>query len=297
VIGYVADGPDKGKLTLRGSSTYSTNSGIVASANAMFPGEGLYDYPVYVAYFKYGSLVAVGSHNHDGGIFTNEDIIAAPSIADGYIGLEALKTMIGKGATQATWNMINDMDDSGITIVQGDNIYEKLSTNYIDKGLGDPCDYYIGDGWHVPTNSEATNLIIGATILRETYTPGTPAFDGHVYYQFTGTAAGVGLNVIDSMNPAIATLPMSPDGPTTSLVGAGYRIGNGANDSAFGMLGTNRYGASGWYWTATRGRGTTYKHTMQFNTRLGNPNELLVDDFTGLVNPPAGNGLAIRCVR
>jgi hypothetical protein len=118
VIGYVK-GTDS--LTLKGSKEYSSNSSISAYADANFG--GLSNSTVYIAYFRYGSLIALSSDpsDKDSSYFEAEDVIAGPA---GY-NLASLK---------ASPNFGNVPYTSANTI-----------TNDPTNGRGDPCVYYFGD--------------------------------------------------------------------------------------------------------------------------------------------------------
>lgn len=151
VIGYYAEGPNAGKLTLQGSSAYKGTDVEAASAAQFGP---LSDYPVYVAYFKWGSLIALGSENRDKA-FSKDDIIYGP---DGY-DLENLKnTIIDDKTGAAAWGTKDNMT---IPYRSADG-WATWPTNAnaanVAAGLGDPCDYYFNmkeefrdGGWLLPT--------------------------------------------------------------------------------------------------------------------------------------------------
>ncbi|MDR2912978.1 MAG: hypothetical protein LBV38_06820 [Alistipes sp.] len=142
VIGYTAGG----RMTLHGSSAFKIDATIAARANDMFDDYGLEDEEVSVAYFKFGSLVATSSSSGIGSAFTSADIIAKPN-----------------GVNPTTWAEINDVSDAtpALTMSDGLNIMTALDDDYVSQGLGDPCAYYGGEGWRLPTKQENVNFATG----------------------------------------------------------------------------------------------------------------------------------------
>jgi uncharacterized protein (TIGR02145 family) len=168
VIGYIRG---THTLTLRGSKEYAVDADIAAYAETIHA-EGLEDETVYIAFFKFGSLVAISSDPTDTSSpsFESEDVIAAPSTADGYIGLEALKANVTAQTTDGNrWSQVPVSPSLSANATIGTNL---------TSGLGDPCDYYFGDGdgnasgagstWRLPSgnpyngtpNYSATNLTL-----------------------------------------------------------------------------------------------------------------------------------------
>ncbi len=134
VIGYTED---TGEITLRGSEEYGVNADIAAAAEQMFPGEGLHEQTVYAAYFKFGSLVAISSDPTDSAspYLEPDDIIASPAEWKG--SLEAARNYIG-----TTWGNI----PVSPSLSTGATIGTDLAA-----GLGDPCAYWFGGDWMLPT--------------------------------------------------------------------------------------------------------------------------------------------------
>jgi hypothetical protein len=159
VIGYIKG---TNTLTLRGSKEYSSNPAIAAYAQTI-DSRGLEDSTVYVAYFKFGSLVAISSDPNDTEepYLEGNDIVAAPSIADGYIGLADLQMYVdARSNTQNGWSIIPLDDRAGQS---GKPIITDLT-----RAKGDACDYWFGDGdgdgfgdgstWCLPTGPTRTNV-------------------------------------------------------------------------------------------------------------------------------------------
>ncbi len=147
VIGYIAGGPRFGELTLRGSSAFA-GTPLEAEAALMFPDEGgLHSETVYTALFKWGSLTALSSDVGDPE-FGIEDIIAAPADYNGigypHPALEAMRGLVGTDRGPDPWKRIPQRGfRSGMNGLDG----WKMEP---DKGLGEPCTYYFGDGWRMP---------------------------------------------------------------------------------------------------------------------------------------------------
>jgi hypothetical protein len=151
VIGYIRG---TNTLTLKGSQEYSANDDIKKYAYDNFG--GLSDQTVYAAFFKFGSLIALSGDPTDNTSETaieSEDIVAAPSTADGYIGLAALKTAVDNQTTAANrWAQIPVYQaadfDAGKTNVSAATYHNAVN---IALGKGDPCMYYFGaEGWKLP---------------------------------------------------------------------------------------------------------------------------------------------------
>jgi hypothetical protein len=120
VIGYIAG---TNELTYKGSKEY-TDTAIGEYAKQF---GGLSTETVYVAYFKFGSLVAISSDPNDtDGSLEPVDIITGPQE---WSGLEALKA-------SPTWDGI-PIQGKEHTLVDGDPVYSDPA-----NGLGDPCAYY-----------------------------------------------------------------------------------------------------------------------------------------------------------
>jgi hypothetical protein len=156
VIGYIAG---TNTLTLKGSKEYKNATAVDSNGDGIGDIEqyaidnfgGLSDQTVIVAYFKYASLIAIGGDPTDTAVpyFESDDIIAAPSISDGYIGLDALKANVTAQTTDAArWNLIpvHPSIPASATSIPMDPA----------NSFGDPCTYYtefFGTGWRTPTGS------------------------------------------------------------------------------------------------------------------------------------------------
>jgi hypothetical protein len=143
VIGYIRG---TNTLTLKGSQEYSANADIKKYADDNFG--GLSDQTVYMAYFKFGSLVAISSDltdNTSGESLESEDIIAGPSEyvdAGSFAALKANPTWAGIPVYQAA-----DFTDGKTNVSAA--TYHNLAN--FELGKGDPCMYYFGsDGWKLP---------------------------------------------------------------------------------------------------------------------------------------------------
>jgi hypothetical protein len=138
VIGYIRG---TNTLTLQGSKEYSANSAIAQYATDNFG--GLSDKTVYMAYFRFGSLIAISSDKTDENspYLESEDIIAGPSEYTGYAALKANPTWAGIPVYKTADYNAN---------VSAANYHN--ATNFA-LGKGDPCMYYFGsDGWKLPKN-------------------------------------------------------------------------------------------------------------------------------------------------
>jgi hypothetical protein len=115
---------------------------------------------VYVAYFKFGSVIAVSSEAN--GNFKSSDIVWVPS---GYNGIND-----PANALTSARNMITSWQDSDFG----------TATNWdgnITDGKGDPCKYAEagGEGWHVPTKNDIQSggFTASATNWHTSYTLST----------------------------------------------------------------------------------------------------------------------------
>jgi hypothetical protein len=144
VIGYIR-GTDI--LTLKGSQEYAANADIAQYAADNFG--GLSDQTVYLAYFKFGSLIAISSDTSDTAApyLEPEDIITGPSEWSGYRALKATPTWAGIPVYQDTDNTAGKFNVSAPTYHNAENIA---------LGKGDPCMYYsdyFGTGYKLPTGN------------------------------------------------------------------------------------------------------------------------------------------------
>jgi hypothetical protein len=165
VIGYI-EGTNT--LTLKGSVEYKKASidsdqdgtnDIEEYAIANFG--GLENQTVYVAHFKFGSLVAISGDPTDEiyPYLEPEDIVATPLVVDGHMGLAAFQETVAAEIIYGNrWGMIpvyEEADyDAGKTNVSATNYH---NAENIALGKGDPCMYYFGTkydgGWKLPTGN------------------------------------------------------------------------------------------------------------------------------------------------
>jgi hypothetical protein len=158
VLGYTAGSR---KLTLKGSREYA---GTPLEENSQFG--TVSNETVYVAYFKYGSLIALSSEANDG-TFDDKDIIWAP------IGYKNASTAAA-ALTQAkadigTWATVPYRASAGWP-------------DAVASGYGDPCNYAEGGGdeWHVPSKTEMSGFNGNTTKWYNKSTTGYPYSDGMV---------------------------------------------------------------------------------------------------------------------
>jgi hypothetical protein len=140
VLGYTAG---TRKLTLKGSREYAGTELETQSEFGRVSNE-----TVYVAYFQYGSLIALSSEANDG-TFDDQDIVWAP------VGYKNAKTQAA--ALTAAKDAIG-----GWTTVPSS------ATNWngaVASGLGDPCGYAEAGGseWQVPSKSQLSGFNISTT--------------------------------------------------------------------------------------------------------------------------------------
>lgn len=185
---------------------------------------------VYVAYFKFGSLVATSSQKTV--TFTSSDIVAKPSEWTG---------------TVTDWYSVPFVkltDPNQELMLDG----KSLGLVSFAQGTGDPCDYWFGNkdmgSWRLPTKAENADFI-----GRPGVSSNGVKINNLVYYNWslTGTASVT--------NVAIGTFPQSPGGSTTSLPAAGLRSTNGSISSQ---------GSIGHYWSSTAISGS-YGYCLLFS--------------------------------
>jgi hypothetical protein len=167
VLGYVYSGTDQGRITLRGSVEFE-GTPLEQVAEDLFPGEGLYNVPVYMARFKFGSLVAYTSRGwefptaaNDGVLVTPNDLVAAPSVGEGYpLGLDGLKaetsTFLNGGGGQVPTDKppyANRPPSTHYYVSGYPTWWDDMSNAW-----GDPCKFYsdkAGEGaWRMPTPAD-----------------------------------------------------------------------------------------------------------------------------------------------
>jgi hypothetical protein len=284
VIGYTNDG----RLTLNGSKEYK---GTLVDPAVTPRTDGittLENETVYVAYFKWGSLIATSSQPaRADGAFSDGDIIAAPTTDDGYKGLAQLKIDVS-GMTPGTtaWG--------GILYRTGTPTSGDLGWSLdMASGLGDPCDYYFGDrdgdayntpsDWRVPAGGSGTSG--GWYKARTEGAPfGTSAINQTNWKLTTGS--GNGAMWIDNANDPYKQFPIKGAVAGKSgaqdwsmfLPAAGYR-----NDSN-GQVSSQ--GTNGCYWSSTA-YSSTLGYGLGFSSSRVNPSG----------NDDRSSGFSVRCVR
>jgi hypothetical protein len=266
VIGYYANGFRKGELTLDGDDGDDRDI-------------------VYVAYFKFGSLIAVGARNYGKGTFTSADIVAVPEKTDGGFPytLEEYKAYI-TGDRGTAWGQINDAGDAGINLnIRGGNITTLLGDQYVAAGIGDPCVYYFGDkGYRLPTTRDVYGFVGGfPNWLTQDAAPNNArglAESTYNFYDREGTHAGT------ANDPHTGNFPVDLQGdvlyqPAYSqmLPAAGNRQNTG-NFSGHPSIGN--------YWTSTLwGGGIGY--FMAFDGASVQPDQNMAFEI----------GMTVRCVQ
>lgn len=270
VIGYRKS---DGQLTLKGSKEYGSNVDIKQFAIDNFG--GLEEETVYVAYFKFGSLVAIGSGGGNSDPFDKDDIIAVPKTADNFpYTLVDYKTYVDAGGSTAQnkWDRINDAGD-GVTLSDGQNVGTDLT-----KGLGDPCAYWFDgvytNNWRLPLGgaSDRPNSPVngwnGGTFGTAKLNSSS-SNHGSTWYAIGATGLGYGIPAGRRRSP----------GWEWYLPAAGYR-----DDLSDGSVGSQ--GSHGCYWSSTATGGTDgYRLTFNSGTVYSS------------LNLNYANGFAVRCVR
>jgi hypothetical protein len=209
VIGYYASGPKRGQLTLDGDDGSNDGSGAV-----------------YVAYFKFGSLVPTKSQAGRGDAFNAEDVLDKPTDGPQPSFLTNLKQTIDHSEGVEAWEKVPDADDAaGVIYREYDNITAKLSgETYTAQGLGDPCQYYFdkdgSKGWRLPLAREH----------KADFGEGTTAF-------------------VDEVATPSADLPhwLLKDNGVVRLPAAGTRHNGGGGKNTF----LEEQGKVGGYWSST----------------------------------------------
>jgi hypothetical protein len=265
-----------GKLTLKGSSTYSTNATVKKIATDDFG--GLESEPVYVTYYKWGSTIAtIGG---EGDTFDSQDIVWAPG---GYNGtaattnpyalsqpaIDKIRSEVNAGANAtAQWNIIpyGDRDGAGTT----PQVWPATNTA---AGLGDPC-AYADPGtvtkWHIPSGGPWRN----------------PWRNGEVQYPFSTTNPNTwdGSGVLAEWTTGVPSGPISYGAMTDDGSMFMPTSGNRGEDGTI-----FNQGSTGYYWSDTPLGSANYNR----GTRL------VFDSST--VYPEGSNtysfGCAVRCVK
>ncbi len=201
VIGYIKG---TNTLTIRGSKEYKDTPVVGPNGNALATGLPLEDQTVYTAYFKWGSLIALGSEGGDGDIFTRHDVIRGPA----EYNLDNLKNnIIGNKIGAEAWGYPSIPYRDGADGLRG---WIADPAN----GLGDPCDYYFGDGdgneltgvsWKLPRSGGVTRGI-------GWYPEGGSPFGTVNAEAVLTTGPGAGARVVDKTS-------VTPNLPDLGIVG------------------------------------------------------------------------------
>lgn len=227
-----------GELTLRGSKLYK---GTDVEKNSQFG--PVHEEAVFVAYFRWGSMVAINStsnaanpdalkSNGDAFGFSDFDWIHPDYSYGGQKGGKALKALLGSGKTPA--QMWSTLPMNGTL--------ENWSPTNTAAATGDPCPYATinaakkkATGWHVPSGSNGWNGIPSTSLESRLVTASVKLTNGLIVEgrRDTGTGAnGWGM-----------FLPFAGNRQSTGLVsGRGF---DGTYWSA------TRFGASGGNYLAT----------------------------------------------
>jgi uncharacterized protein (TIGR02145 family) len=245
VIGYIKD---TNELTLEGDKD--------------LPGSTQTKETVYVAYFKFGSLIATSSQDNDEE-FTPADIVHVP---DDYDGLSSITDW-----TNVPYKSGGSYAGSSTTV----NYWEEDADS--SAGLGDPCIYYFEDndggtgsgGWRLPTTAE--NI---AYVGRDGTSPSSSG-ENPEYHNWIPNNTNV-------INPGVETFPKS-NVQGAWLPAAGQRIYNASEGKVAGSI-TNQ-GSSGLYWSSRASSATSGSY-LSFNSTWVHPNNTTNKQY----------GYAVRCV-
>jgi hypothetical protein len=224
VIGYIKG---TNTLTLRGSKEYSSNTAISNYAKTI-DSRGLESETVYVAYFKFGSLVAISSDPTDYQYSTSpyleyNDIVAYPTEWTPRFGTTINYTSL-PGYTST--------DKSNGVVSVSDSSYQSPSA-----AKGDPCMYYFPDGsWKLPAGNPYN---------------GTPNY----------TTANLTWKTANSLG---SNIPAGRLSTRTGEDGIFYPVTGYREDSAGGVVSQDTYGE---YWSSTVYDGTGNDgYFMNFNS-------------------------------
>ncbi|MDR2890274.1 MAG: hypothetical protein LBV18_01505 [Alistipes sp.] len=295
VIGYFVTGPDVGKLTLAGD--YRFKNTPVADKNGtdettLFG--KISNYEVHVAYFKFGSLVAVSS---------KQTVVNGLSVFDPAKDIKQVPAEVTTGITSYTNNYQPQFANVLPSVPAYDQDYAAVKnisaaaynnpTNWA-KGKGDPCDYYFGrdgatypefgKGWKLPVGSHANGGWNGGSF--GTSPTSTPT---GIQWSATGGAAWNTLTNTTVKPNVIIDGAVAGDGsgqPDWSmyLSASGYRRSNDGVISVQGDVAE--------YWSSTAfGNANGYSMSL-YRERLG---PVWPDGSSQ--GARAATGSAVRCVR
>jgi hypothetical protein len=210
--GVLGVGATTGKLTLKGSKEYSADV-RVGSTDFGVAKEfgGLADETVYVAYFKWGSLIAIGDDGTPDGQVDFKDIMWAPESYD----IEALKN-----------NMMQGTPYGHIPYARrGASPYDlEFPANFppnIASGLGDPCELAEGganymtpdkefvfgylDKWDVTLTGEGSTEGYGHRATASEYTTFLPVAGAIL------AGGEISMEAINDRGPLVAYSSRTPD--------------------------------------------------------------------------------------
>ncbi len=132
ILGYTL----KGELTLRGSRGYK-HTPVATGADGVSTTEfgPIHDEQVFIAYFKWGSAIAISAATHPGesnpnAFIPDEDIVWVPK---GYKGINTSE----EDAREHAWNTVTSWADIRSNSGSGSNGWPVNET----EGLGDPCKF------------------------------------------------------------------------------------------------------------------------------------------------------------
>ncbi len=257
MIGYIKG---TNELTLKGSKEYASHAGIKAYADATFG--GLSDKTVYVAYFQFGSLVALSSDPSDrypnaGGTYLeSDDILAGPWEWPGFNALKDNPVYANIPSYTAADYTAGRLNISATTY---------HNATFIAQGKGDPCMYYFGNryngGWKLPTGSG--------------YNTSNPIYNGNAYNAGNFVWKNEGELGTGLPSGRLSSIESGVFYPTTAT-----RL----------FLNDGRYRQGGGYFRTSLAYNTIAAYSLDIYSDT-NPNPML------LAANYHADGLAVRCVR
>ncbi len=268
VIGYYASGPKKGQLTLLGSSFYKGDPNIDRNDGK------LSDETVYVAYFKWASLVAIGSQPAPSSSFNSTNIIWAPA---GYKGTATPAAALAQVIADVgnTWSAVPFRTGAD----NQSNGWNQIAGSGTNEGIGDPCAFYFGTASVESMNEDGWRMPVG----------GTNGWNGGGNFGKTNYTAWASL-ASGGKWVSTSTTPSAPYAGAVSGDGDGgqdwsmYLPATGYRSTPTGTVSTQ--GSLGNYWSSTGG-GSTVGYYLSFSSSSENPAD----------SRNYANGHAVRCVR
>jgi hypothetical protein len=263
VIGYIAG---TNTLTLKGSKEYADATSVDSDSDGIGDIEeyaidnfgGLENETVYVAYFKFGSLVAISSDPTDntGTLLEPEDVVAAPDEWKG--SLEQARDFIG-----TTWTNIPvyTSTDYGTTSKRNVSDPSYHNTENFAAAKGDPCMYYFGsDGWKLPT--------------------GKPYNGAPDYYRNSESDTNLPWRAVGALGAGL------PAGRLSTRAGEAGMFYPAAGYRSYSNGSVNYQGTRGYYWSSTA-IDSSYGDRLYFNSSTVLPSNYSYYAF----------GVSVRCVR